>query len=182
MGSNPTPIAVATLDLRKTQSPAIPEPNLFLEKIAWHGPLVQHAPDSRAVWVVAFVLWVIAALTQYFQHNIITTVFFALLGLMVVVHAKKKPPAGPVELGPLGIRIGERLYRYRDLRSFWVDFQPGYNIRELSLHSRHWYLPYVKLPIAGQNPVQIRALLLQFIPEVEHVDTLADTIARRLGI
>ncbi len=64
----------------------------------------------------------------------------------------------------------------------FLDNDPALDIKELSLQLKKWYRAYVKIPIYEQNPVQLRLILLSFLPEVEHKDTLADTVSRRLGI
>ena len=179
------------IDLRKKIAP-IPEvgarpqieqtPSGLGNAISWSGPLTYHEPDMRLVWVVTVILFALAALAQIYQRNVITTVFFGLLGVMILVQTKKKPVIGQVEIGPLGVKINEQIHGYRDLKSFWVDYQPHRGIKELSLQSRKWYLPYIKIPIGDQNPIKIRAFLIGFIPEIEHQETLADALGRRLGL
>ena len=178
------------IDLRKAgevkyedRSEAAGKPmHLLMQKISWHGPLFNHHPDMTAIWVVAGLFWVTAALIQFFQNNIITTMFFAMVGLVIIIHAKKRPALGEIEITPLGIKLGERSYNFKELRSFWINYQPSYRISELSLQIKKWYMPYLKVPLGEQNPVQIRSLLIQFIPEVEHEETLTDILARRLGL
>ncbi len=150
--------------------------------ISWSGPLTNHEPDMRVVWIVTVLIFALAALAQIYQRNIITTVFFGLLGVMILVQAKRKPTTGQVKIGASGIKINSQIHEYRDLKSFWVDYQPHQGIKELSLQSKRWYMPYIKIPIGDQNPVKIRAILIQYIPEAEHEDTLGDTLARKLGL
>lgn len=178
------------IDLRKKIAP-IPEAGAkppteeaqgSFNSISWSGPLTNHEPDMRVVWVVTVTLFALAALVQIYQRNIITTVFFGLLGVMILVQARRKPTTGQVKIGASGIKINDQTHEYRDLKSFWVDYQPYQGIKELSLQSKRWYMPYIKIPIGDQNPVKIRAILIQYIPEVEHQETLADAIGRRLGL
>jgi len=164
-----------------------PEPpmseNDARKQISWTGPLYFHNPDMKAVWTVFGVFMALALLFQFFQKNIITTVLMALIGIMIVVHAKKKPMAeSEFIISPLGIKIGNETHGFKEIKSFWVDYRPDTGIEELSLQMEKWYMPYLKIPLNGQNPVQLRTFLIQFIPEAEHVETLGETIARRLGL
>ncbi len=152
------------------------------DTISWSGPLFHHAPKAISINIVAISLFVIAALVQIFQDNIITTVFFALLGVVVLAHGYKKPKIVDFKIDSLGVRVGERAFRFREIKSFWIEYEPDLDIKELSLQLKKWYMFYVKVPLADQNPVQIRSFLLDFIPEIEHEDTLADTLSRKLGI
>ena len=99
-----------------------------------------------------------------------------------MIRAGKKPEVVDFEIGPLGVGVGERLYGFREIRSFWIEYDPALDIKELSLQLKKWYHAYIKIPIYEQNPVQLRLILLSFLPEVEHKDTLADMVSRRLGI
>lgn len=150
--------------------------------LTWSGPLYVQRPNMKAVLIVSLTLFAIAALLQIFQKNIITTIFFGLLGVMILIRAGKKPEIANFEINPLGVKVGGRLYGFREIKSFWIEYDPALGIKELSLQLKKWYLSYVKIPIYDQNPVQLRLLLLVFLPEVEHKDTIADSISRRLGI
>ncbi|MEK7506955.1 MAG: hypothetical protein AAB585_00205 [Patescibacteria group bacterium] len=178
------------IDLRKKsdilEKPAVsPETNGVrspVESIVWFGPLYYHSPDFKAVWVVVTLLWLTAASLQIFQKNITTTIFFVLLGLMIIIHAKKKPAEGEIKISPLGVQVGERSFNQQELKSFWIDYRPDVGVKELSLQMHKWYLPYIRVPLNNQNPVQTRSFLIKFIPEVQHEETLADSIMRRLGL
>lgn len=165
-----------------SQPQVLPDQVKIPTSITWFGEVFYHNPDLKAVWIVAGFLFGLALLFQFFQKNLITTVFLTLLGLTLILHAKRKPRPGRVEIDSSGIKINEQLYAYKQLKSFWVDYQPNYEVRELSLQLKKWYIPYLKIQIGSQNPVHLRTFLIQFIPEVEHEETLADAIGRRLGM
>ncbi len=152
------------------------------QALSWSGPLYIHRPDMKIIAAVSLALFAIAALMQIFQKNIITTIFFGLLGVVILIRAGKKPEVVDFEISPLGVKVGEQLYGFREIKSFWIEYDPALNIRELSLQLKKWYHTYVKIPIYNQNPVQLRLILLAFLPEAEHEDTLADTVSRRLGL
>ena len=134
------------------------------------------------ITAVSLALFAVAALMQIFQKNIITTIFFGLLGVVILIRAGKKPEVVDFEISPLGVKAGERFYGFREIKSFWIEYDPALDIKELSLQLKKWYHTYVKIPIYEQNPVQLRLILLAFLPEAEHEDTLADTVSRKLGI
>lgn len=152
------------------------------DEIAWIGPLSMHQPNTRNITVTAAIFFALAVLIQVFDGNLVTTVFFALLGGVILIHIGKEPKAGSIEINPVAVVIDNKLHRYNDIRSFWIEYDLGLGIKELSLQPKRWHAPYIKIPLTDQNPVQIRAYLLQFLPEEEHKDTLADVLARKLGI
>ncbi len=166
------------------ESPPPPQvtPGPKTQVLSWSGPLYIHRPDMKIIAVVSLALFAIAALMQIFQKNIITTIFFSLLGVVILIRASKKPEVVDFEINPLGVKVGEQLYGFREIKSFWIEYDPALDIKELSLQLKKWYHTYVKIPIYDQNPVQLRLILLAFLPEAEHEDTLADTVSRRLGL
>jgi len=181
-----------TIDLRKNLPP-IPESNTTIkmepettsgksELIIWNGPLGYHNPDKKLVWIVFISFLVVAALFQIFQKNVTTTAFIALVAIMIFVKSRKGPAWGTVEISPLGVKIMDTLYGKKDIKSFWIEYDTNADIKELNLHLKKWHLPYIRIPLTSQNPVQIRSILIKFIPEVEYEQTLTDIVARRLGL
>ncbi len=152
------------------------------QALSWSGPLYIHRPDKKIIAAVSLALFVIAALMQIFQKNVITTIFFGMLGVVILIRAGKKPEVVDFEISPLGVKVGERLYGFREIKSFWIEYDPALDIKELSLQLKKWYRAYIKIPIYDQNPVQLRLILLAFLSEAEHEDTLADIVSRKLGI
>ena len=158
----------------------MPEPEAKI--LNWSGPLYIYRPDMKVVILLSFSLFFIAALFQIFQKNLITTILFSLLGMIILIKANKKPEIVNFEINPLEVKVGEKLYQFREIKSFWIEYEPELNIKELSLQPKKWYHAFVKIPIYDQNPLQLRAFLLKFLPEVEHKDSLADALSRKLGL
>jgi len=150
--------------------------------LSWSGPLYVHKPDMKVILLLSLTLFTIAVLFQIIQKNIITTVLFGLLGVVILIKANKKPEVINFEINPLGVKVGERLYQFREIKSFWIEYEPALGIKELSLQPKKWYRSFIKIPTYDQNPVQLRSFLLNFLPEVEHKDSLADVLSRKLGI
>jgi len=164
----------------RPEEPKPSEPETKILK--WTGPIYVHQPDKKAALLLSFTLFAIAALFQIFQKNLITTILFSLLGMIILIKANKKPEIVNFEINPLEVKVGEKLYQFREIKSFWIEYEPELNIKELSLQPKKWYHAFVKIPIYDQNPLQLRAFLLKFLPEVEHKDSLADALSRKLGL
>lgn len=152
------------------------------ETIRWTAPAFYRREGTRAPYIFAAALLVAAVLVAIFQRDLITTILFGLFGAMMIVHTRHGVPAVDVEVSPLGIKRGTVTYRYQDIKSFWVHYEPEYDIRELSLHLKKWSSPYVKIQLGAEDPVQIYRILIQFIPEVQHEETGIHTLVRWIGI
>ncbi len=152
------------------------------QTLRWAAPSAYRREGIKSPYVVSVVLAIIAVLAAVFQGDITTVILFGLLSVMVVVHVRKSVPIIRIEVTPLSIKAGDHTYAYDQIESFWIQYEPEFDIRELSLHLKKWYMPYTKIQIGEEDPVQIRAILLQFIPEAEHKENLAYLFARRLGL
>lgn len=157
-------------------------PALPYSTLRWIAPAAYRHGSTIAPYVVAALLGIGAVLIGIFQRDVTTAILFGFLGVMTVVHVRRPVPLVEIELSPLSIKVSDQTYRYEEIKSFWVHYEPEFGIRELSLHLKKWYQPYAKIQIEDQDPVQIRAILLEFIPEVEHEETLVHSLTRRLGL
>jgi hypothetical protein len=153
-----------------------------IQLIAWSGYSKAGRPNKVYIFVIFALLLTIAFFIGFFQKDIIASVFFVLAGVVVLILGYKKPKVENYEVGPSGVKIDDRVYRFSELKSFWVNYEPEAGVKELSLQLKKRWNSYVKIPINDQNPVQIRSVLLNFVPEEEHQDTLIDLASRRLGI
>ena len=188
-----------TIDLRKKESPpekppmpalttksappAVKQPaSLPYHTVHWLAPDAYRRENTKAPYVFAALLGIIAILFAIFQNDLTRPILFGLLAIMVVVHVRRKISTVAVEISPLSIKIGEKNYPHETIKSFWIQYEPEYHMRELSLQLKKWYQPYVKIQIGDQDPVQIRAILVEFIPEEEHEETLVQSLTRRLGL
>jgi len=149
-------------------------------QVAWSGLLRDYSPNMRAIAIFAVILFGVGTFFIFFQKNIFATAFFFAASIFLLASAKKKPPEADFVVGPLSVKVGPSEHAFKDIKSFWVEYNPE-GTKELSLQLKKWYLPYLKIPLHHQNPVQIRMILLKFIPEVEHEDTILNVLERVLG-
>lgn len=106
---------------------------------------------------------------------------FVLLALFVLLaYIKRGPRQISCAIGGEGVRAGETLYPFADIKSFWIFERGGAN--ELSLEVKSVLSPFLHLPMGDTDPEKTRNLLLQFIPEKEHKELATDQIARSLGL
>lgn len=179
------------LDLKKIKHPSPKEVSADksnvvetpkYEVISWDAPLFFHRPNLKAVFGTSLAMALVAVLVEIYQKSIITSAFFGLLAIIIIIYALRKPAIVRIEINPLGISMSGKKYTYKEIASFWTDYRPGAGVNELSIQLKKWHSPYIKLQIANQNPIHIRSFLIKFVPEIEHEETMADTIGRILGI
>lgn len=150
-------------------------------KISWEAPSFYYNPQKRylSLIIASLMLGTIAMLT--FGDNILTSIFLILSSLVLLLYGSQKPAVSKIKVDQSGILVNDSMYCYKDLKSFWIDYDPR-GQKELSLESAKWYMPYVKILLNDQNPVEVRSLVINFLPEKEHENSLVDQIGRRLGL
>ena len=150
-------------------------------KISWEAPSFYYNPQKRYLSLITMALMAGAIALLIFRYDTLTSIFLILASLVLLLYGKQKPTISKIVVDQSGILVGDIIYYYKDLKSFWIDYNPG-GPKELSLESAKWYMPYIKVLLNDQNPVEVRSLIVNFLPEKEHENSLVDHIGRRLGL
>jgi hypothetical protein len=156
-------------------------PEVSLSETSWEAPSFHHNPQKKYLIPVIIGLLAGAVALLFYDRDTLLAIFLILSSLVLSLYAAKKPDISKITIDETGVSINERKYYYRELKSFWIDYNPG-GFKELSLESRKWYMPYIRVSIENQNPVELRSLMVNFVPEKVHEYSLIDFIARKLGI
>lgn len=147
----------------------------------WQALEHTHRPKS-ALWFVALAAGTTAiAALLVFLGNIIGAITIALGGAVLYSIAQRHPHTMRYRLLVDGVALNDILYHYRDLQRFNIVYQPGHT-KTVLLHSKHHLTPLLHMEIGDADPVAIRDILLEFVPEDIHLDEpLVDVLARRVG-
>ncbi len=151
------------------------------KRIEWETPSFYYNPQKRYLALVVIALFCGAGAMLFYRMDTLTAIFLILSSLVLILYANKKPTVFKVVVSHAGVTIDDQAYYYKELKSFWLDYSP-HGPRELSLEARKWYMPYVKVSIENQNPVEIRSLMINFIAEREHEKSLIDLMSRKIGL
>lgn len=148
------------------------------QKIEWTAPEFEKYKKSKSwfVWLgfLALVFIIIALLLK----NFLFLILIALAAFAVYLYATKEPRKIKFSISGKGIQVDQNIYKFEDLKSFWIFYEPP-EIKELSLRSKKTFMPYIKIPLADQDPVKVRKLLLKFLPERKHKESIIDEWARK---
>ncbi len=112
--------------------------------------------------------------------NYLLAIIIGLAYSIIYIYSVRKPLMIDFALTRRGIQVGNRVYEYDNLKSFWVFYAPP-ELKELSVQSKKTLMPYIKIPIENVNPTQLRSILLKYIPEKKQEESVVDVAARRIG-
>jgi hypothetical protein len=131
-------------------------------------------------WAVAIITLSIIALSILFDDYLFSIVI--LIGVFsLLMYANRKPRLVSYELNRKGLRVDSTLYPYASIESFWVEDHHEHPEPRVIFKSAKVIMPYIVVPIEGVHPDDIHTYLLNFLPEEEHHEPLAQKIMEHLG-
>ena len=82
-----------------------------------------------------------------------------------------------------GIQAGENFYAYRDLKSFWIIYEPP-EVKTLYFDFKSAWRPRLPVPLAEENPVEVRRFLLKYLEEdlSRESEPTSDALSRLLRL
>ncbi|GEM_PF-786468 len=147
----------------------------------WEAPSFYYNPQKKYLTLIVIALLAGAGAMFFYRMDTLTAIFLILSSMVLILYTNKKPTLSRIVVSHAGVTIDDIAYYYKDLKSFWLDYSP-HGPKELSLEAKKWYMPYIKVSIEDQNPVEIRSLMINFVTEREHEKSLVDLISRRIGL
>jgi len=147
----------------------------------WQAPEFEPSQWDRRWYLIATLVLAAIVIFALVTNSPIMAITFILIGIVGYIFLQKKPRFLDFMITPDGIVVGDEIYEFRSIKSFWIFYEP-HNIKVISLHMKGKLLPYIHIPIHDEDPVKIREILLEFITEVEQEPSLIDSIERVLRI
>lgn len=151
-----------------------------LEKIEWQAPeyeFVKKSPDwFWGLGIITLALFLSTLLLKNFLFGI----FILLAGFSLALYASRRPNIVSFSVSPRGIQIGNRIYPYENLKSFWINYNPPYK-KDLIIESKRTFMPHIFIMLEDADPEKIHNLLSQFLKEEKIEESLIDSVFRLLG-
>jgi len=157
-----------------------------INKIEWVAPEFVKYKKGKNWFILPAIIALVLIIIALFAKNFLLVIAIILTAFIIFIYALKEPRKIKFSISKQGIQVDKNQYRFEDLKSFWIfhnsaspeDESP--EIKELSIRSKKMFIPYIKIPLDNQDSTKIRKLLLKFLPERRHPDSLSDELARKL--
>lgn len=157
-----------------------PEEDAGAMLIAWEALEFEPDPGRGLLQVALAALLFLGAIVAVVLRSYLLGIFLVLAGGVIMSYAFRQPRRLSLTITAAGIRVERRIYEFKELKSFWIAYEPPLS-KELVIESKKAIMPVLRIPLGDQDPLQIREVLLRFLPEVEREDSLLDIISKRLG-
>ena len=148
---------------------------------SWRAPEFEVYEKSGRWYIIAALF--IASMVAYaiFTNSPIMAIVFILIGIVGYIYSQRNPKIVTFTITSKGVLANNEMYLYDNIFSFWIFYEPTHT-KVISLHTKASMLPFVHIPIENENPVKLRELLMQNIPEIKQDPSLTNTIGRFLHI
>ncbi|KKQ45453.1 MAG: hypothetical protein US63_C0016G0004 [Candidatus Moranbacteria bacterium GW2011_GWC2_37_8] len=173
--------------IHKQQSAAdqenIEEPQQNIGEIlhTWRAPEFEVYEKSARWYLIGAVFISLIVAYALYTNSPIMAITFILLGIIGFIYLQKDPRIVNFAVTTKGILADNQLYDFENIYSFWIFYEEP-NIKIISLHTKASMLPYVHIPLHGEDPVKLREFIISYIPEIKQDISLIDTLERVLHI
>ena len=147
--------------------------------LKWITPEFEYYKNSQSWFITIGIIAGILLIIAIFTKNFLFGLLILISSFLIFTYSLKKPDNVKLSISPKGIKINNTLYEFENLRSFWIFYNPP-EIKELSLRSKKTIMPYIRVPVGNENPVEIRKILIKYLPEKKHKESVIDNLARHL--
>ncbi|MEA1926034.1 MAG: hypothetical protein U9M90_02180 [Patescibacteria group bacterium] len=143
--------------------------------ILWSARQTDNIERSKTWYICFFIL--IASLLAYglFLDNFLLSIIAILTALLFYLFKKREAQEFKFGITSEGVFAHDNIYEFSSLENFWIFYEPQ-GRKELSLKSTKKLMPYIHIPIGSADPTEIRKKLLQFLPEIEHEESIVDSL------
>lgn len=148
--------------------------------LEWHAPEFEHSAEGALFLFLIGALLAIGGVTALFFKNFLFAAFLFIAGGLTIYHAYRMPRHIRFAVTSRGIIIGDRVYEFENLQSFWIFYDPPL-FKELNIESKKTFMPRIRMPLGDLDPLRLREILLPLLKEVKHEQSLIDVVSKRIG-
>lgn len=131
-------------------------------------------------YIVATIVLIIISTITYFlsSQDIISTVVIFIIGAIFIGFSLRKPRVLNYEVSNQGIRIGEKLYSYKTLKSFAVIEEE--TMRSIDLLPLQRFMPAISMYYEPNDETAIVDALSIYLPKEDRKQPLIDKLMHKI--
>ena len=146
--------------------------------LQWEIPEFVKHHRTRAWYLVAGVIAGIFLIYALFTLNFLFAIIIMIGAVIVVVDDRRHPRLFDFRLTDRGAVIGPKFYPYKEMDRFWIIYEPP-EVKNIYFSFKTIGRTNFTVPLADANPLEVRDLLLDFIPEDLDQETESPTDSLR---
>ena len=150
------------------------------KSIRWSA--YEHEHIERSIdwfWALGIVAISVAIISILFS-NLLFAILIIVATFTIGLLARTPPELIEFEISHRGIRVDDRIYRYNDIISFWVEDEEGPPL--LLVDTTKFMSPNLIIPIENIDPHLVRTFLLAHVKETHMKEPVSHKILEFFGI
>jgi len=140
--------------------------------------------DRGQLWYIGMTLAGMAlVIYAVVTGNFLFALIIILAAIILFLQHHQEAQEVLFQITETGIVVGTKFYEYSELDSFYIIFNPP-DVKTLFIETKSAVRPLVRIPLMDNNPLEIRNLMQEFLPEdlEKEEEPLSDTFARKWKI
>ena len=150
----------------------------------WFFPSFDQHDRSRAWYIMAIFLAIAFLVYSYFDKNYLFPIIIVIIAAILFQRERRQAEIIGFGIYNDGIELsGEGFHPYSQIKNFWIAYQPP-AVRFLYFRVSAGIHGILRIPLEDENPVEIREILAQFLPEdlERETEPALDALGRRLKL
>lgn len=139
--------------------------------------------DHGVFWYVGLIFLGAAFLIYaLWSRNFLFAFIIIMFAMVFLAHAGRHPAELEFAISPDGIRLGERNYPWKEIKKFFIIYEPP-EVKTLYFDF-HGFRPTLSVSLDGQDPAEVRSALSRFLSEdtTQTEEPFSDWLGRLLKI
>ncbi|MFA5109364.1 MAG: hypothetical protein WC458_02380 [Patescibacteria group bacterium] len=145
--------------------------------LRWSVPEYRSPKRSRNWYLIASIFILICLFFCFFTFRAWHLVFlglsanflFALIiiiaAIIMIINENRPPLMVDIELGPEGVKIGQKFYDYDAFKNFSVLYKPKQSVKNLYLEFKGSVRPRLSIPLRRLEALNVRNFLIKYLEE-----------------
>lgn len=159
--------------------------NIAIGRVVYQWTINEYEKGNRSRrWLIVMsVLGVAMVAFAIATANYLFALIIILFGIVLYLHELQEPLTVPFALTDVGIILGKKFYRYSEIKTFWIIYNPPLS-KTLYFSLDNLIRHRLQVPLLDYDPRPIRDHLAQFMEEDldQEEEPLTDQWARLLGL
>lgn len=151
-----------------------------MKNFSWKSPEYRYIEKTKDWYWTVGIISVALIVTTVIFGNVLFGVVIAIGSFTLTMFASRKPDIITVEVSDKGIAVDKTLYPYQTIESFFIDEDHRHGPR-LVIKSKKVIVPLIAMPLADQNPDDLRSFLSIHLKEETFEQGIMQTLFDRLG-
>ena len=144
-----------------------------MEKLEWSAPEYEEKERSNDWFWALGVIVVASSLAAIIFGNYFFAILLIISGLLMSFFAIKKPEMVNYELNQKGLKIKNRLFPYKNIKSFFLQDDPYITVNKmptLFIKSQRMFMPIISIPVERHLAEKIKEKMLSMDVTEEKIE------------